>query len=300
MIILIAGATGLIGNELVRQCHEMKIIVHYLTTRKEKIESTDDYKGFYWNPLKKIIDVAAFKGVTAIVNLAGVTVSKRWTESHKQAILQSRVEASNLLYAALNKTENQVRHYIVSSGISIYKSSLFKTYHEDDSISETSFLSKVVVAWEAASDQISNLNIKVAKLRTGIVLHSSEGALPKIAKPIQMGVGAPLGNGKQWQSWIHVEDIAAIFLYIIKRELSGVYNGVAPVPVTHTQMLQVISTRLKKRLIKPKIPAFMLKLLLGEMSDLVLESQKVSAEKIENTGYRFKYKNLEEAVANLI
>ena len=300
MTILIAGATGLIGRELVQQCHDEGITVHYLTTDKNKIEKSDNYKGFYWDPSQNEIDTTAFDGVAAIVNLAGAPVSQSWTKTHKNAILKSRVQTAEVLYNALKEIEHKVEHYISSSGISIYKSSLSKMYSEDEETVGDSFLAKTVVAWEAAADQISDLGIKVTKLRTGIVLHGSEGALPKMMKPIQMGIGAPLASGEQWQSWIHIEDMAGIFLHVVKNRLSGVYNGVAPAPITNKKMTQVIAFRLQKSLRMPKVPAFILKLMLGEMSDLVLESQLVSAKKIRESGYRFHYVNLEMAIADLL
>jgi len=149
------------------------------------------------------------------------------------------------------------------------------------------------------ADQFEALNIKVAKVRTGIVL-GNEGALPKIAKPIKMGLGALLGNGNQWQSWIHVKDIAGIYLLLLINQCSGVFNGVGPSPVTHKKMTQIIAANLHKSLWLPNIPGFMIKLLLGEMGTLVLESQLVSSQKIIEEGYHFRYVNLEKAIEDLL
>ncbi len=300
MRILIAGATGLIGKELVRQCHEAKISVHYLTTSKPKILQQEHYRGFYWNPEKNEIDSAAFDGITAIVNLAGATVAKRWTPTYKKIILESRIKAAQILYGSLQKIKHEVTQYISASGISIYPSSTQHLYNEEESQVSDSFLAKVTVDWEAAANQFETLNIKVAKLRTGIVLGSEEGALPKIAKPIKMGVGALLGRGDQWQSWIHIKDIAGIYLLLLTNQCSGVFNGVGPSPVTHKKMIQIIADHLHKRLWLPKIPGFMIKLLLGEMGTLVLESQLVSAQKIIEAGYHFHYVNLEKAIEDLL
>ena len=163
-----------------------------------------------------------------------------------------------------------------------------------------SFLSKVVVEWERGADQFSALGIKVSKVRTGIVLDGEGGALVKMVQPIKMGVGSPLGSGKQWQSWIHIQDIAGIFLHLIHQELEGVYNGVASSPVTNKKMTQVIAKYLGKPLWLPAVPAFALRLLLGEMGSLALESQLVSAKKVEESGYRYHYVNLEQAISNLL
>jgi len=300
MIVLIAGATGLIGKELVRQCQESDIEVHYLTTRKEKIEQQAQYRGFYWNPNSGEIDTAAFEGVSAIINLAGASVSERWTDAYKTEILQSRIKSAELLYQTLSSIEHQITQYISSSGISIYPSDKQKHYTEESPAVSDAFLGKVVVAWEAAADQFASLPMRVAKVRTGIVLDNEGGALPKIVKPISMGVGAPLGDGQQWQSWIHIKDIAAIYVFLLKHKLSGVYNGVAPSPVTNEKMTKVIASHLKKRLWMPKVPAFALRLLLGEMGSLVLESQLVGAQKLEAEGFQFQFVNLEQAIEDLL
>lgn len=300
MKILIAGATGLIGQELVRQCHEAKIPIHYLTTRKNKIEQKPNYKGFYWNPNLGEIDMAAFEGVTAIVNLAGASVSERWTAKHKIRIMESRIMTAALLFDSVKSIHHNISQYISSSGISIYPSSKNRLYSEEDTAVSDSFLGKVTVDWEAAADQFTELNLGVAKVRTGIVLAANGGALPKIAKPITMGVGSLLGDGQQWQSWIHIEDIAGIFMFLLKEQLSGVFNGVAPSPVTNEKMTKAIATHLKKPLWLPKVPAFALKLILGEMGSLVLESQLVGAKKIEAEGYSFHYVNLEKAIEDLL
>ncbi|MEL6809819.1 MAG: TIGR01777 family oxidoreductase [Bacteroidota bacterium] len=300
MKILIAGATGLIGKELVRQCHDVNIDVHYLTTRKDKIETRENYRGFYWNPSEGEIDIAAFQGVDTIVNLAGAPVSKRWNEAYKKQIMDSRVDTATVLCNSLNSTSHTVVQYISSSGISIYPSSYDHLYTEEDTPSVNSFLGEVTKAWERAADQFSSLDISVVKVRTGIVLASKDGALPKLVKPIALGAGAALGSGKQWQSWIHIEDIAGIYLFLIKNRMSGVFNGVAPNPVTNKKMTKVIASQLKKPLWLPKVPSFIMKLLLGEMGALVLESQLVSAKKIEKAGYLFHYVNLEKALEDLL
>ncbi len=300
MKILIAGATGLIGKELVRQCHEAQISVHYLTTRKGQITSRENYNGFYWNPSANEIDPGAFDGIDAIVNLAGATVSKRWTEKYKKEIIESRIQTASILFETVKKHGIPISQYISASGISIYPSSKTQLYSETDRQISESFLGKVVVDWEAAADQFAALNIPVTKVRTGIVLSNDGGALPQITKPVKMGVGAALGSGEQWQSWIHIEDIAAIYLFLLKHTLSGVFNGVAPGPVTNSKMTKIIASHLNKSLWLPNIPKFALKLLLREMGALALESQLVSAGKIEEAGYRFHYVNLEKAIEELL
>ena len=298
--VLITGATGLIGSELVRQCHKEGIAVNYLTTSKEKIENSEKYQGFYWNPKDGKIDTKAFEGVTAIINLVGATISKRWTKKYKKVILDSRVESMKLLYETLKKIDHNVVHFISASGVSIYPNSRTKLYTEEDTEVDNTFLAEVVVAWEAAAIKFRDLGMEVSKVRTGMVLAKEEGALPQLVKPIKLGLGAPLGSGEQWQSWIHIKDIAGIYLFILTNQLEGKYNAVAPNPVQNKKMTKMIAAKLESPLWLPNIPAFSLKLLLGEMSILVLEGQLVSSHKVEELGYHFKFYNLENALQDLL
>ncbi len=300
MKILIAGATGLIGKELVKECLDQGIKIHYLTTRKNKIENKDDFQGFYWNPSKGIIDQAAFKDVITIINLAGAPVSKRWTSSYKQEILDSRTQTAKLIYESLKKIEHTVAHYISASGISIYPSSFTNLYHENSSEEASTFLGKVVRSWETAADQFSELNIKVTKVRTGIVLSEHGGALPQMVKPIKLGVGASLGSGEQWQSWIHLNDMARIYVFLLKNQCKGVFNAVSPNPVSNKKMTQIIAKHYNKSLWLPNIPKFILKLVLGKMGSIALESQLVSSEKIVNEGFQFHFVNVENALEDLL
>lgn len=298
--VLITGATGLIGSELVRQCLAEGIAVNYLSTSREKIESTQNYKGFYWNPQKGEIDLHAFNGATAIINLVGASIARPWTKRHKDVILESRIGAINLLRDTLLKIDHSIVHFISASGISIYPNSKTKLYTEESKAVDNTFLSKVVVAWEAAANQFKTMGMEVSKVRTGVVLSSNEGALPKLVKPIKWGLGAPLGSGEQWMSWIHIEDIAGMYLFLLKNQLEGKYNAVAPNPVQNKKMTKMIAAKLNSPLWMPNIPAFAIKLLLGEMSVLVLEGQLVSSQKVEQLGYHFKYYNLENALLDLL
>ena len=173
------------------------------------------------------------KVFSAIINLAGASVSERWTDAQKTRILESRVMTAALLFNSVKSIKHNIVQYISSSGISIYPSSKHKHYTEESTARSDAFLGRVTIEWEAAADQFSELGIDVAKVRTGIVLAKNGGALAKIVKPISIGVGSALGDGQQWQSWIHLEDIAGIFLFILNNKLSGVYNGGAPSPVTN-------------------------------------------------------------------
>lgn len=300
MRILITGATGLVGNEIVKLCHENGIAVNYLTTSKSKLKSHDNYKGFYWNPDLGKIDKACFEDVDAIINLVGASISKRWTDAYKKEILESRTLTAKLLKKTIEDNDFDVKQIVSASAIGIYPSSLVNYYEEDfDTVSDT-FLGEVVEQWEAAIDEFKSLQIDVCKIRIGLVLSEKGGALPEIIKPMKFGAGAAFGSGEQWQSWIHVTDLANLFLYAARQGLTGIYNAVAPNPVTNTELTKVSAKVLSKPLILPNIPKFSMKLALGEMHILLFESQRVSSLKIEQEGFEFAFPNLEPALIDLL
>lgn len=206
----------------------------------------------------------------------------------------------DLLYDTLQKIDHDIVHFISASGISIYPNSKTKLYTEENEEVDDTFLAKVVVAWEDAAAQFKDLGMEVTKVRTGMVLAKKEGALPELVKPIKLGLGAPLGDGNQWQSWIHIEDIAGIYLFILTNQLEGKYNAVAPNPVQNKKITKLIAAQLGSPLWLPAVPAIFLKLALGEMSVLVVEGQLVSSKKIQELGYNFKFYNIESALQDLL
>ena len=299
MKVLITGATGLIGNELVSLLLQNGVSIHYVTTSKKKIVNELNYKGFYWNPEQGIINENCLMGVDAIIHLAGATISKRWTKSYKQEIIESRLLSSAVLFKALKNHPNQVKQIVSASGTAIYPNNDTVIYDENSQEIDNSFLANVVFKWEESVDKFKSLGLKVCKLRTGIVLSNKGGALIEMAKPIKMGLGSPFGNGKQIQSWIHIHDIAALYFFAISNDLEGVYNAVAPNPVSNDKLTMTIATILKKPLFMPNIPKFMMKLLLGEMHELLFENRNLSAQKIIDKGFVFRYKTIEKAIKNI-
>ena len=298
--VLITGATGLVGQEIVKQCHAQNIHVNYLTTNKSKIVSLYNYQGFYWNPKTGEINDNCFKDVETIINLSGATVSKRWTKKYKTEILNSRLDSLRLLFNTIETNNYSIKQLISASAIGIYPDSRTNYYDETNNVNGDNFLAQVTKQWEAQARNFVALNIKVALVRIGIVLANNGGALLKLVKPIKAYIGSPLGGGGQWQSWIHVEDLANIFMFINKHKLEGVYNGVAPNPVKQRELVKTIAKVVNRPVFMPKVPSFMLKILLGEMSTLVLESQRVSSKKLENKGFIYKYNYLIPTLENLL
>ncbi|MGK4569137.1 TIGR01777 family oxidoreductase [Flavobacterium sp. 3HN19-14] len=300
MRILITGATGLIGNELVALLLQNGVQLHYLTTSRKKIADESNFKGFYWNPEQGIIDENCLMGVDVIIHLAGATISKRWTRSYKQEIIESRVITTNLLFKAVKANPGQVRQIISASAIGIYRDSLKNVYFEDSKIFDEGFLGNVVIKWEQSVDKFKLLDIKVCKLRTGLVLSNKGGALIELMKPIKMGLGAPFGSGKQIQSWIHIHDLVEMYFYAARHEWEGVYNAVAPNPVTNKELTVCVARNLHKPLFMPKIPEFLMQLVLGEMHQLLYSSQYVSEKKALEHNFEFQYKTLEKALDHLL
>ena len=300
MRVLITGATGLIGSEIVKNCHAKGIAVNYLTTSKSKIENNSNYQGFYWNPSQSKIDVNCIKDVDTIIHLVGASISKRWTKAHKQAIINSRLETTALLHDTVKNNSNTIKQIISASAIGYYPDSLTNYYSEDEKEISTSFLGQVVEAWEQFVDTFKTLNIIVSKVRIGIVFSNKGGAFPELAKPIKFGAGAVMGSGKQWMSWVHLNDLAGIFMHVLQHNLEGIYNGVAPNPATNNTITKVIAKKMKRPLFLPNIPKFAMQLVLGEMHIILFESQRVSSKKIEDSGFEFKYVNLDAALEELV
>lgn len=300
MKVLITGATGLVGKEIVKQCLQTNISVNYLTTSKHKIKNRNNYIGFYWNPETGEIDSNCLDGVSAIINLAGSTIAQRWTSTNKKSILNSRINSLKTLFNILDKESHSVNHIISASAIGIYPHSLTNFYDENYSTVSDTFLGEVVKQWEEEADKFKDLNLVVSKIRIGLVLDNKEGALPQIVKPVKYGVGAAFGSGEQWQSWIHKKDLAGIFMHVLKHNITGVVNGVSPNPVTNQELTKTVAKVVNRPLILPNIPKAIMKLILGEMHILLFESQRVSSKIIEQSGFEFEYANIKPALEELL
>lgn len=290
----------MVGSEIVRLCHEQHIGVNYLTTNKNKIVSQSNYSGFYWNPDAGEIDLNCFNGVSAIINLAGASISKRWTPKYKKMILASRINTLQTLKNGIEKIDaSHITSFVSASAIGIYPNSLSNFYTEDEKSVDNSFLGEVVEAWEKEANTFERFKFTVSNIRIGLVMSADGGALPEMAKPIKFYAGAAFGNGKQWQSWIHITDLARQFLFVIENELTGVYNGVGPNPVNNAKLVKEIAKVLGKPLFLPNIPEFAMKAILGEMSYILFASQRVSSKKIEEEGFVFHHPNICRALENI-
>lgn len=296
--VLITGGSGLVGTELSALLKEKGYQVAHLTRSKKE---NYPYQQFEWNIGKMQMDEEAIRFADVIIHLAGAGVAdKKWTSERKKVILKSRTDSAALLFETMSKLpEDLPQQFISASAIGYYGMDTGNQMMDEKSDAGNDFLAEVTKKWEAAADQFEILKIPVAKIRIGIVLTEKGGALPQLAQPIKLMAGAPLGSGDQWMSWIHLEDLCRLFLFAIDKKLSGTYNGVAENPVTNAEMTKAVAKQLNKPLILPKVPAFAMKLILGDMAQMVLGGNKVSAEKTIQTGFEFKYKQLETALEEI-
>ncbi len=296
-IILITGAGGLIAHELSKKL-EKDFTVRFLTRKKK--HSND----FEWNIKNKTIDDTAFEGVSHIIHLAGANISeKRWTDERKKELISSRVDSADLIVKTLQEKKIRLKSFISASGINYYGTKTTDAIFNENNQPGNDFLSEVVVLWERAADQFKEQNLaeRVVKIRTAVVLSEKDGALKKMLPPIRMGIGAPLGTGKQYMPWIHIEDICAIYEFALKNDtMDGAFNAVSPQHTTNENLTKKIAEVLKKPLFMPNIPGFVLKLIFGELADALLEGSRASAEKIQNAGFQFKFPDLKKALEHLL
>ncbi|MFM6946526.1 MAG: TIGR01777 family oxidoreductase [Flavobacteriales bacterium] len=289
--ILIAGGSGLIGQRLkkllTQKGHQVLIL-----TRNPKA-ATD----VYWDPQAKEIAIDQLQQVAAIINLCGESIgTKRWTAQRKKALIQSRVEPT-LFLAEIAAQLPKLQHYIGASGVNCYAAETGVVYHESAPYG-SDFLSNVVEQWEAAHHVILK-NTHGCILRIAMVLASEGGALLTIKRPIQMGFGSAIGSGQQMCPWIHIDDLCQLMIFAFEQQLSGTFNALAS-NQSNLEMTQYIAKILKKPLWAPAVPAFALKMLLGERAFLVLTDLKASNQKILDAGFAFQYHSLENALKTLL
>ena len=289
--ILIAGGTGLIGTEMVKHLSSKGYTVRVLSRNKEKTPNSDV---FYWNPAIKEIDEKALKGVTTIINLAGAGIAdKKWTAARKEELINSRVIPAQFIASFAHKIDT-LQQYISASGINAYGYDDYdKVYQESDPFGKD-FLSSVVQQWEESADLLKPF-AKVTKIRIAVVLAKEGGALPKISNTVKYYVGAPLGSGKQWMPWVSQHDVIRIFEHAMEHQLEGAYNALAQAQ-TNKEVTQEIARVLKKPLWLPNVPAFVLKIALGEMASVVLDGLNADNSKLIQTGFKFEHASLEVAL----
>jgi len=295
--ILITGATGMLGKDLIEMLLKQGEQVSVLSREDRHINQVNV---FLWDIYKQQIDSACLNGVDTIIHLAGENISKgKWSEQRKKEIIDSRVLSASLLFKTIAKHKNQVKNFISAAAVGFYGNRADEILTENSPAGDD-FLADCCKQWEAAADQGITLGLRVVKIRTGVVLSKGNGALPQMAKPIQLFVGAPLGTGKQWMPWIHYKDMTQIYLHTLKNQsMSGSYNACAPFPVTNKTLTNAIAKQLHRPVWPFNIPETVMKLILGEMSAIVLNSTDTSAQKLLDTGFLFKFTHVEDALSDI-
>jgi len=295
MKIAISGGTGLVGQalstELIRNGHEVFILT------RSKTNTSANPQFIQWlndgdQPEK------ALEGIDAIVNLAGATINNRWTDEYKHKILESRLRATSEINRIIGELNQKPTVLINASAVGYYGTSMTAEFSEQ-SAQGNDFLAETVARWETAASAANNLGVRVVLCRFGVILDKKGGALPRMALPYKFFGGGKIGSGQQWLSWIHIEDVVGGIMFAIeKKQLSGPVNFSAPEPVRMNQFGKTLAKVIHRPHWMP-VPSVMLKLLLGEMSILVLEGQRVLPEKLLSTGYTFRFPHLQETLNDI-
>ena len=303
--VLITGGTGLIGQAITKALLEKNYSIIILTRDPSKHTVTNENISYAkWDVKSQFIDVDAIKKSDCIIHLAGANVGdKRWTQKRKKEIADSRVKSGELLVKVLSENSNTVKTVISASAIGWYgpdKFSVDKEFTESDA-AYSDFLGQTCAQWERSIEPVAQLNKRLVKLRTGIVLANEAGALPGFKLPLRFGIAAILGSGRQVISWIHIDDLVRAYIYAIENEsLKGTYNVVAPFPVTNKQLTLGLAKAVNKSFFIPiQVPSFALKIALGEMSIEVLKSATVSCKKLQAERFTFLYPHIDAAIRQL-
>lgn len=298
MRLVIAGGTGFIGSALSARLSELGHSLTLLTRRASPAATAFNKKMVLWNPGTRGVWETAVAESDGVINLAGEPIAKRWTTAHREKIASSRIESTRTLVAAIGKAKEKPKFLINASAIGYYGP------HGNETLSEeagagSDFLSRVCVAWEREAGKAEDYGVRVVRLRTGIVLGRGGGALAKMVPPFKLFLGGPLGDGNQPMSWIHLEDEIGLILFLLEHpEARGAINATAPNPATMSEFCKTLGDVLNRPSWAP-VPAFALRLVLGEMADMLLTGQRVLPAAVQKLGYAFKYPTLREALLSL-
>ena len=295
--ILLTGATGMLGKDLIESLQQRGYKVSILARKLQKIKDVNVY---LWDVYNQKIDIKCLEGINSIIHLTGENISKeKWSDKRKKEIIDSRVMSAALLFKTIRENENQVKHFISASAVGYYGNRGEEILTEENKAG-TDFLADTCVKWENAADEGKDLGLRIVKIRTGVVLSKNDGALPAMAKPIQFFAGAPLGSGKQWMPWIHFKDMTQVYIHALENTaMEGVYNACAPFPVTNKTLTKAIAKQLHRPVWPISVPAKVMELILGEMSAIVLNSTNTSVQKLLSTGFIFKYTLLDNALSDI-
>ena len=310
--VLITGGSGLIGTRLSEILLEKGFSVSHLGRKKvTKIQARatnptgakSSIRMYNWDIDRGIIDEEALLKADYIIHLAGAGIAdENWSEARKKEIIESRTKSISLITNTLKTIPHKIKSFISASGIGYYGANTGDERIAEQHTAGTDFVADCCIQWEAAADEIQHLGIRTVILRTGIVLSEKGGALPKLTQPVRWGVGAALGTGKQWQSWIHLDDLCELYVKALTDErMAGSYNAVAPNPITNYELTKLSAEVLKRPFWMPNVPAFALKLVFGEMAEIILGGNYILNKRITlETDFSYKYVEVKEALKDLL
>jgi len=286
--VLITGGSGLIGKVLTQF---LKDAGHDVAILTRKVNPKLKVKQYQWDPRVHEIDSEALFNVDCIIHLAGANIAeKRWTKKRWEEMYSSRVASAEFLFEKVKEDQIPLKSFISSSAIGWYGADTSEQVFTEEAACADDILGDLSLAWEAAADSFSDIGFSVSKVRTGIVLTHEGGALPKMMKPILFGMGSPIGSGMQYMPWIHMDDLCAIYKQLLEQKLpAGVYNGVSPEHVTNKDLTRLLAKVLQRPLWLPNVPSFVLSLIFGKMAVILLNGSRVSADKLIEKGFQFKY-----------
>jgi len=292
--VLITGGSGLIGRRLSFLLKSRGYEVRILSRSNNPKNS---YKTFLWNISEKTINDSAFEDLNHIIHLAGAGIAdKRWSEKRKKEIIASRVASTNLLYNTVKRLKTPLDSFISASATGYYGAITSETIFEEKDKPAKDFLGKVCSLWEDSIFQFNEIKIRTVALRTGIVLSKDGGALKKMKTPIITS----LGNGKQYMPWIHIDDLCELYIKAIEdQEFKGAFNAVSSEHISNLSFSKKVSKIFNHPFLAVGTPSFILQIVFGEMSTIILNGSRISANKIKQAGFKFKFENLEKALKNL-
>ena len=298
--VLISGGSGFVGQHLTKLLLNKGYTVSILS-RSER-QNKNDIFYYKWDVEKQFIEEEAVLKADYIIHLAGENIAeKRWTAKRKAAIIDSREKSAQLLYIVLKKHYKKLDAFVSASAVGYYGAVNGQEICSEDDAPANDFLGYACQKWEDSIDFIENLNIRTVKIRTGLVMGRNDGFLKKLIPLFKYRLGSALGSGKQYMPWIHIDDLCGIYLKaIVDTEMSGPYNAAVNDDTTNSIFSKTLARIYGYSIWLPNVPEFILKIALGEMSKIVLTGRRVSSDKIEQTGFEFKYTNLEEALKDCV
>ena len=298
--VLITGGTGFIGKHLTELLVKNGFSVSILSRNEEQNKADVFY--YKWDFSNNFIEETAVINADYVIHLAGENIAdKRWTAKRKEQIVQSREQSIGLIYSVLEKSNKKLEAFISASGIGIYGAINGELICTENTLPASDFLGITCQKWEAATTKISNLGIRTVQIRTGLVLGKDDGFLKKLTPVFKYGLGSALGSGKQYMPWIHIDDLCSIYLEAINNTLmTGAYNAAITDNTTNTIFSKTLAKIYGYSIWLPNVPAFLLKMAMGEMAQIIMTGRRVSSEKIEKLGFQFRYKKLEEALKDCV